>query len=277
MGKTLLNIQVLYDKMGKAEKKVANFLIENPQKFLSLSIKQLATVCECGEATITRFSKRLGFEGFPQLKLALAKDVKVPEPFQKITADDSAYNVFSKVCNDIYSSLEKTRNSLNKQTLNDFCNVLLKVKRIYIFGLGNSASVSLDASHKLSRLGLQAIAVNDNHMQAIMASHTDKDCLVWGISHSGKSKDIIQALQIAKSNGAITACLTDKGKSPIFKVSDYVLTTLSDETNYRILGLSSRIAGLAIIDTVYSYLACHIENGKLIMSETEKALVDKKI
>lgn len=131
-------------------------------------------------------------------------------------------------------------------------------------------------AHKLSRLGFCATACNDNHMQAILASHTNENCVVMGISHSGSSKDIVQALQIAKANGATTACITDRSKSPIYKVSDYILTTISDETNYRILGLNSRIAQLAIIDTIYSYLACRLNDNNAIISKTEKALLDKK-
>jgi DNA-binding MurR/RpiR family transcriptional regulator len=276
MGKTLLNVQVLYDKMGKAERKIADYLLSNPQNILNFSIGNLAKTCGCGEATITRFSKRLGFTGYQQMKLALAQDRSLPNINENINMYDNAYTIFKKVCSDIYASLEKTRASLNKIKLDEFCEKLLHIKRIYIFGLGNSASIAIDASHKLARIGFEATACNDNHMQAILASHTDPSCLVWGISHSGKSKDIVEALKIAKDNGAITACLTDKSKSIIQKVSDYVLTTHSDEINYRILGLNSRIAQLAIIDTIYSYLACHIENSKDVINKTEKALVDKK-
>ena len=276
MSKTIVNIQVLYDRLGSGEKKIADFLMKTPKSIFSLSITDLARQCQCGEATITRFAKRLGFNGYQQLKIAIAQDEKAPKVYEKINENDNAAIIFNKVCEDIYLSLEKTKAGLNKQQLNDFCNCLLSKRHVYIFGLGNSASVAMDATHKLSRLGLHATVCTDNHMQAIISSHVDEGCLVLGISHSGRSKDIIQALQIAKRNNAVTACITDRSKSPIFKVSDYVLTTVADETNYRILGLNSRIAQLAIIDTIYYFLACHIPQSKEIMHQTEKALIDKK-
>lgn len=276
MGNTITNIEVLYDSMGKAEKKIANFLLSNPKNLLALSISELAEKCDCGEATVTRFARRLGFNGYQQLKISVAQDKNIPKIAEKIEFDDSADVIFSKVCEDIFSSLEKTKAGLKKDQLNAFCKCLLTIKNIYIFGLGNSASIAVDAAHKLSRLGLKASACNDNHMQAILASHTDSDCLVLAISHSGSSKDIIQALKLARENGATTACITDRSKSPIFKVCDYILTTVSDETNYRILGLNSRIAQLAIIDTIYSFLACHLKDSQQKINLTEKALQDKK-
>ena len=277
MGKTISNIQVLYEKMGTAEKRIADYIINNPQNVLALSISELAENCSCGEATITRFAKRLNLGGYQQLKIAIAKEEDFTKVYENIGVEDTPYDIFNKVCEDIYSSLEKTKAKIDKKQLNEFCSALLKVKYIYIFGLGNSASIAVDAAHKLSRLGLHATACNDNHMQAIIASHTDKNCLVLGISHSGSSKDIIEAMKIAKDNGAITSAITDHSKSPIYKISDYILTTESNETNYRILGLNSRIAQLAIIDTVYSYLVCHLPTSKKSIQDTEKALLDKKI
>lgn len=269
-------IKYYYKKLGVAERKIADFLINHPKSILTLSISELAEKCGCGEATVTRFAKRFGYSGYQQLKISIAQEEDSPRFIENIKNDDTAAEMFNKICDDIYSSLEKTKVSLNKKTLNVFCEKLINAKYIYIFGLGNSASIAMDAAHKLSRLGLHATACNDNHMQAIIASHTNSECVVLGISHSGASKDIIEALQIAKSNGAITSCITDHSKSPIYKISDFILTTCSDETNYRILGLNSRFAQLAIIDTIYSYLACHIKDSKTIMNKTEESLLDKK-
>ena len=127
------------------------------------------------------------------------------------------------------------------------------------------------------RLGLSAHPYTDNHMQSIAAAHTDEKSVVIGISHSGQSKDIVQAMQVAKQNGATTIAITNFGKSPIDKVSDIILHTVSDETNYRILGLSSRIAQLAIIDSIYSYLVCRLDNSNERIAQAELALKPKKL
>ena len=145
--------------------------------------------------------------------------------------------IFQKVCEDIYCSLEKTKKTLNGDTLEKCCQAILNSNNILVFGLGNSASIAIDASHKMFRLGLNVHAYIDNHLQAIAAAHTDQNSVIIGISHSGRSKDIIQAMETAKLNGATTIAITNLEKSPIDKTSDLILHTVSDETNYRILGL----------------------------------------
>ena len=146
-----------------------------------------------------------------------------------------------------------------------------------IIGLGNSAAVAIDAAHKMLRLGLNATAYTDNHIQSIAVSHTNEKSTILAISHSGHSRDIIEALKIAKNNGATTITITNFEKTPINKVSDIILHALSDENNYRILGLTSRITHLVIIDTIYSYLVCHLPNAEEKISSAETALRQKKI
>lgn len=276
MEKTLLNIKLLYDKMGKAEKKIADFLLKNPSDILPLSITEFAEKCGASEATLVRFSRRLGLEGYQQLKISIAQEENVYSLNENISEDDSAFEVFSKVCDDVYSSLEKTKKSIDKKALQACCELLCNAENIYVFGLGNSSPVAQDIAHKLLRLGLRAYAYTDNHMQAIVAAHLTENDVAIGISHSGSSKDVVQTLQLAKNNGAKTVAVTNIGKSPVDKVSDVILRTVSDETNYSILGLTSRIAQLAIIDAVYSYLVCHLPNARKNIAKTESALQPKK-
>ncbi len=276
MNKTLLKIKNEYDALGKAEKKIADVLLNNDKSVPSMFIGDFAQLCDCSVATVTRFSKKLGFNGFPQLKIALAREKDFSPVGENITAADTAAEVFAKICNDIYGSLERTKKSINADELQKCCEAVISADKIFIFGLGNSASVAQDAAHKLFRLGKDSTAYTDNHMQAIAATHTGKGSLVIGVSHSGKSKDIVDALKLSRENGATTVAITSLGNHPLKKVSDIVLNTVSEETNYRILGLSSRIAQLAIIDAIYSYLVCHLPGAIDSINKTESALCSKK-
>ncbi len=276
MNKTLLKIKNEYDALGKAEKKIADVLLNNDKSVPSMFIGDFAQLCDCSVATVTRFSKKLGFNGFPQLKIALAREKDFSPVGENITAADTAAEVFAKICNDIYGSLERTKKSINADELQKCCEAVISADKIFIFGLGNSASVAQDAAHKLFRLGKDSTAYTDNHMQAIAATHTGKGSLVIGVSHSGKSKDIVDALKLSREKGATTVAITSLGNHPLKKVSDIVLNTVSEETNYRILGLSSRIAQLAIIDAIYSYLVCHLPGAIDSINKTESALCSKK-
>ena len=277
MAKIILNIKAKYNSLGKTDKKIADYLMNNPGAVLSMFITELAKRCDTSEAAIVRFSKKMGFSGYQQLKLSLAQEADMRPVSENITANDSAYDIFSKVCEDIFCSLEKTKRALDSKSLQTCCEKILSADKILICGLGNSASVATDAAHKMLRLGLNACAYTDGHMQAIAAAHTTKKSVLIGISHSGHSKDIIDAMKIARENGTTTVAITNFDKSPIDKVGDIILHTVSNETNYRILGLNSRIAQLAIIDTIYSFIVCHIDNSNDKIAMTELALKPKKI
>lgn len=277
MDKFSLKIKLMYDKMGKAEKRIADWIFDNHDKIISLSIVELAELCNCGEATIVRFCKRLGLSGYQALKIYLASEERDSVVSTHISKADTAFEIYKKVCNDIYISLEKTQASLDENAIQEAAKRICSAERIVIFGLGNSSPIALDASHKFLRSGLNAIAYTDNHMQVIAASHlTEKDIAI-GISHSGSSKDIVDALKVAKEHGATTIAITNEGKSPILKQSDIVLSTSSDETKYNILALNSRIAQLAIVDTLYFYIVFNRSDDALnSIKETERSVLSKK-
>lgn len=263
--------------MGKAEKRVADWLIANPGEILPLSIVDLAEKCGCSEATIVRFAKRLGFGGYQALKISLAQEGNATIASSTISDKDSIEDIYNKVCNDIYCALEGTKNVLDTKALQLACQSIMKAKRIVIFGLGNSASVALDASHKLLRAGYNAYAYSDNHMQVIAASHLGEEDVAIAISHSGSSKDTVDALRLAKQSGAKTIAITNYGKSPIQKFGDVVLHTVSDETRHNILALNSRIAQLSIVNAIYYYLVYNqSETATESIRETERALLSKK-
>ena len=276
MRKTLLQIEILYNDLGRGEQRIADWILKNPTGLIPLSITQLANLVGCGEATVYRFAKRLGFEGYQELKISLAKEENDGIPQGNINENDSMKNIFHKVSDDIYRSLEKTEKTVSYRSLTDAAERIMQSRLILVFGLGNSASVATDTAHKLLRIGLNAVAFSDNHMQAIAAAHLSGADTVIGVSHSGSSVDIVEAMKIAKSKGAFTIAITDCGRSPIDKYSDLKLATAADETNYSILALNSRIAQLAIIDALYFYIIYRMPNAKNAIEETERALLNKK-
>lgn len=277
MNRTSLQIRMLYDKMGKAEKRIAQWILQNPGGLLPLSITELAEQCGCGEATIVRFARRLGFSGYQDLKISLAQEEGKTELNTEIQKTDSCMDILKKVSEDIYCALEMTQSAISSEALEQAVAALLSAKRIAVYGLGNSASIAQDLQHKFLRAGFDISVYSDNHMQAISAAHLQKGDAAIGISHSGSSKDIVDALRIAQEAGAVTIAITNQGKSPILKHSDIVLCTASSETSYSILGLNSRIAQLAIVNTLYYCAVCRRDaEARLAIEQTERALLNKK-
>jgi DNA-binding MurR/RpiR family transcriptional regulator len=265
--------------MGRGEKKIADWILDHPQDILPLSISDLAAICEIGEATIVRFSRRLGLSGYQDLKITIAQETVDASKMlgDKMLPADSCYDLFAKTCNHFFISMEYTRKVLNPVDLENAAERISQANRIVIFGLGNSAAIAMDAQHKFLRAGLNAVAFCDNHIQAIAACHLQKGDVALGISHSGSSIDVVDALKLSRSAGAFTIGITNKGKSPIQKECDIVLFTASDETKYTILGMGSRIAQLAIISAIHAYLILrHSEKAVEAVQNTERALLSKK-
>lgn len=271
-------IRSLYSSMGPAEKKIADYIIADTQGVVGFSVTELAERCDCGDATVVRFSRRIGFDGFQALKIGIAGEIGSTSSIGvEITKDDSCYEIFKKRINDISLSLQSTESVLNEKTLERAAQLIMKARRVAVFGLGNSAAIAMDAAHKFLRLGLDAQSCTDNHMQAIIASHLDRQSVAIGISHSGSSKDIVDALRLSKIGGATTICVTNFGSSPIVDASDLALFTKSEETKRSILGMSSRIAQLTIFDAIYTYIVIHSDKAAVqAIYNTEIALQNKK-
>lgn len=109
MNRTILQIKVMYDSMGNAEKRVADWIVNNAENLLPLSIVELAERCRCSEATIVRFSRKIGCSGYQELKLLLARESGAKNLSEDICAGDSCYDIFGKISNEIYCSLEYTK------------------------------------------------------------------------------------------------------------------------------------------------------------------------
>lgn len=278
MKSIILQIRSHYEKMGRSERKIAECILSDPNAILPLTITEFAQQVGCGTATLVRFSKRLGFSGYQQLKLSIAREIStLSAETEPAASGESCYNIFSRKLRDALIALQETRFTLDPEAMETAAKKIMNGKRIVIFGLGNSAAIAHDAQHKFLRIGLNAAACSDNHMQAIMASHLDKDCVAIGISHSGQSVDIVEALRLAHMNGATTICITNHDTSPITQVSDICLYTKSDETENSILALSSRIAQLTIFDAIYTYIVTNANTSfRDAILRTETALKEKK-
>ncbi|MBE6797420.1 MAG: MurR/RpiR family transcriptional regulator [Ruminococcaceae bacterium] len=278
MESVIHKIRFLKSEMGPGEKKLASYILENPSNITNMTINELADHCDCGNATVVRFSRRLGFDGFQALKIGIATELGSASSISaEINKTDNCYEIFLKRANDVQITLQNTADVLDATALSFAANKIMKAKRIVLFGLGNSAAIATDAAHKFLRLGLNAQACCDNHMQAIIASHLNSDCVAIGISHSGASVDTVEALRIAKSCNATTICVTNHSDSPIVKASDIVLFTKAEETRHSILALSSRIAQLAIFDAIYTYIVVNTDKTAMqAIYDTEIALQNKK-
>jgi len=276
---TVLKIKSLYKSLAEAEQRVAKYICENEEEIIYLSVTELAERCQSSEATVIRTCRKLGYSGYQDLKISVARELVTPiaKIHEEVSLDDNCYQVLGKIFNSIIQTLQYTIKVIDQQELEMAGQAIVKARKLAVYGLGNSGPVAKDAEHKFLRIGIDCTAYVDSHLQVISASFLKPGDVAIGISHSGSSRDVVEALEIARDRGAKTICITNYGKSPITKVADMKLFTASQETKYRIIALASRIAQLGIIDALYSYVA--LRNREIAvegMNRLESALKNKK-
>ena len=278
MGKLLIEIRSKYSEMSKTEKKIADFIFNNASSFKPMTITDFAKAADTSEATIVRFVKRIGCDGYSQFKILLAREETHNHLVNESILDtDDFVSMYSKISDDVYSSFIKTRNGLTNELLSSAYNLINSAERIILMGVGNSNAMSLDFYHKLLRLGFNVQSIYDSHFQLISACQADEKTLIIAVSHSGFTKDIYDAALTAKEKGAKILSITSNAKSPIAQLSDVVIKTNSDEINYRILGLSSRYAELLVFDTIYSYTVLHSDKARNLIEDIEQKISIKRI
>ncbi len=270
-----MKIQSLLPSLSKTQKRIAEYILAHSREVVYLSISEFAEKCNVGNATIVRFCQLLGMEGYQELKVALAQDVVSPIEtiHEAVTENDSDIEILNKVFHATLHTIEYTLRIINTKHFERAVEALSKAGRVNIYGSGNSSAIALDLQHKLMRLGMNATAYSDSHMQCIASTLLKPGNVCVAISHSGSSIDIVDAATLAKDFGATIICMTNIGRSPLSDVADIRLDTASKETEYHIIALSSRIAQLTIIDSLYTALA--VRNLQNLQQEERLHIIER--
>lgn len=269
----------MYDSFAEAEKRSAAYILEHPNDVVRYSITELAENCEVSEATVVRMCQKLGLEGFQDLKVTLAQSYIHPlwAINESISEDDSYEEIIHKVFNTVIETIQYTKSVLDFDALKRAANLIYKAEKVIVVGQGSSASMVADLSHKLARLGLNVMHSSDPHMQVILASGVKKGSVMVTISHSGSSKDVVEAAKLWRKGGGKVVAITKIGSSPLTKVADIVLATASPDTTYKFTALTARAGQIGIIDAIYTLLSFEYQN-ELVKRfvQIDKQLLTKK-
>ena len=272
-------VQEKLKSLSNKERIAAEYMAEHQDQIIYTSITELAELVGSSEATITRVCSNLGYPGFQALKVSVAQKLVSPENkvHEDLQQDASTETVVEKVFSSAIETLRMTQQATDITAVKRSVDALSSANRIVIIGNGNSGAIAMDAQHKFLRLGLDAHAYTDDHMQMIAVSCLGEKDVVLVISHSGSSRDAADAIRLASARGASTISITSNGISPVSKLADIRLYTYSQETLYRTYAIASRMAELTIIDTLYTGVALRLGNQAIESFEAlEKALTVKK-
>ncbi len=254
---SFVRLQGAYSGLRAAEQRVADFILARPDELIYLTVTELGERTKTSESTVVRLCQKIGYKGYQEFKIVLARDLVEPATaiYAAIEPGDDLATLKSKVFQANTQALRDTIEVLDDAALQRAVEALAAARRVEIYGVGGSAPLALDAYHKFLKLGLHANSLSDGDLMAMSSSLLGPNDVALGISHTGASRDVTDALRRAQSHGATTICITHRPTSPITKVADITLVTAAQQTAFRSDASSSRIAQLAIIDTLYVAVA----------------------
>ena len=276
-------IKASLPSLAPAEQRVGKLVLQDPRAFANLPVTQLADRAHVSKPTVVRFCRSVGYDGLSDFKLKLAGSVSEGVPFihRSVDADDKTTDVMVKVIDNTVAAFLKYRNDASASALDQAVKALAEThstgKRIEFYGVGNSGIVAQDAQHKFFRLGVSTTAYSDGHMQVMSASVLKAgDCVVV-ISNSGRTRDLMDACDIARKNGATTIVMTASG-SPLASAGHIHLSADHPEGYDKYSPMVSRLLHLMMIDILATAVALRIGSATLqpMLSEMRQNLRSKR-
>lgn len=254
----------------KSENKIYEYIRDHTQQVLYHSLTELSEASGAAEATVLRFFRKLGFKGFQDFKFLLAQETLLTA--QK----DSHETIIKKVRNNMVQAINESSEIISLEDLQAGIDMINQSDDVVIFGIGSSGIAGLDMQNRLMRIGKHSSVVTDSHFQIMRASCMMENSIVIAISHTGSTKDIVDAVEIAKGNKAKVIALTSYVKSPLTRFADLVLLSSAKESPLDSGSLVSKISQLYLIDLLCTGLAMqNFENAKSINMKTSKNLSSK--
>ncbi len=274
----LLKIRGLLPSLNPALQKIGAYVLENPNEVKTLRIKELARKCGVAEATITRFVKTIGLEGFHDLKISLAELVtNRTEPrdfvYDEVAREDTLESIADKIFYINSKALEDTRMVINLEQMELAIDAIERAETIDIYGAGGSFITAENARTRFYRIGKRCIVFNDPNQQAVSASLLGPGDVAIGISNSGRTISTVRALKGARESGATTICITSYEQTPITRHADIVLLTSTQDSQFFQESMVSRLAQIVVVDVLYAGLAVRtFEHSVKMIERSAEAL-----
>ncbi|WP_343248677.1 MurR/RpiR family transcriptional regulator [Diplocloster hominis] len=279
-GDFMMQVRSNYNQFTKAERKVADYLLQHAQDVLFMSITDLADACKVGETTVFRFCKTMKLQGYQEFKIKVSLSIKGEEEAQPlledVNKDDNLMVLTQKLLNSNVNAVVETNALLDHQKLLQVLRAMVPARKIMFFGVGSSGHVAMMATNKFLRITDKVFCYTDSHMQAMAASLLGQQDVAVVISYSGSTKDSILTAKLAKEAGAYVVGITRFAKSPLTTYSDTSILCGAKEGPLQGGSTTAVMSQLYIMEVLYTeyyrqtYNESYINNKK-----SAESIVDK--
>lgn len=254
----LVMLTEMLSTLPPSERKIANYIIENPREAISLTAMELGERSSTSGAAVIRLCKSLNLKGLQDLKLRIAGDLQktTNHGFRDIMPNESLVSIIDKMINNSIKTIQETAEMLYIDELDRAIQLLRNANRIHFVGVGASNIIAQDAQQKFLRIGKASYAFADMHIATTLVANADKNDVVIAISFSGETVEVARVLEFAKEKDVHTISLTRYGSSVVAKHADIKLySSATKESTFRSGATSSRIGQLQVVDILFMGVA----------------------
>jgi len=243
-----------------SDARVAQLIIDEPDAIVYRSVSEVAEAAQTSSATVVRCAQKLGFKGFHDLKLALAQERATFEAAQpQATEVDPRLAVLSQVIAAGAQTVRDAAALVDPGAFDAVVTALAAAERILFAGVGTSAPLTQDAAYRFSAIGARAESYADIHVQLLQARLLGPTGVCIAVSHTGSTRETLEAVRAAKASGATTAAVTSFARSPLTELVDHVILAGTREVSFRLEAMASRLAHLALLDALLVSVASRDE------------------
>ena len=274
---TLIRLRGLYPSLKTALRKVADVILRQPEMAIYASVNEVAAVSTVSEATVMRFCRILGFKGFQDFKIALAREMVIPSPRSYEEVDDEGEDevaIVRKVFQTNGVALQDTLEILEIEAVKEAARLLLTARQIMVVGVGGSGPAVTYAGNRFLLLGLKAYMCTDFYLMLMAASMLSRQDVVLAISNLGTTREIVETAGIAREKMARVICITNNSLSPLARMSNPALVTASREVTLPEEAVASLICQIAVLDALFALIGqAQGEKSRETLDGMEKVMV----
>jgi DNA-binding MurR/RpiR family transcriptional regulator len=248
----LARARSLLPALQASDARVAQAILDAPDATVYRSVSEVAEAAQTSTATVVRCAQKLGFRGFHDLKLALARE-RATFNAGDVGADgtdDPRIDVLTRVVAAGAQSVRDAASLVDPAAFDAAVSALATAGRVLFAGVGTSAPLTQDAAYRFSAIGLDANAFADVHVQHFQAQRLRGGDVCVTVSHTGSTRETLEITQAARTGGAVTVAITSFGRSPLTELVDHVIVAGTREVAFQLEAMASRLAHLALLDAL---------------------------
>lgn len=273
-----LRLEAAYKSLTPAVQRVCDLVLQHPEQVVHFTISELSKAAGVSDATVTRLCQSIGYQGYPEFRLLLARDLAIPLQMSsgELRVTDEIDDIRDKLISGAVQSISDTRHTLDSAVLRTCAASIAKARHIVVYGIGGSACVADDICHMFVKLGMSIVAYSDTDLMTISSATLSGLDLVIGVSHTGRTESVVDAVRRARIGGATTVALTHDPSSPLAKSSDLVLQYAAHPTAFSSNSLSGQLSQLVIADLLYTLIAFSSFERSTQLIDQANALANKR-